>query len=69
MTFLLQKNYKKHCMFSKKTFEIPLFLIKKIMNWQLLSAITNMVYVFPTFRSTVLQKLYVMVTFVASSLV
>ena len=51
MSFLLLNNNLNHWILLKRILEIPLFPIKKLVDTQMVSIITDMLYVFPTWSS------------------
>ena len=51
MSFLLLNNNLNHWILLKRILEIPLFPIKKLVDTQMVSIITDMLYVFPAWSS------------------
>ena len=51
MSFLLLNNNLNHWILLKIILEIPLFPIKKLVDTQMVSIITDMLYVFPAWSS------------------
>ena len=66
--FYAGKNYNKYCILLKTSFEIPLFIIKKVC--QQISILTTVLQIcFTYFPHNLEMKPYVVVTFAANSLV
>ena len=67
MSFLLLNNNLNHWILMKIILEIPLFPIKKLVDTQMFSSITDMLYVFPAWSSddTFKKESHPMVTLTA----